>query len=50
VFYIGQILNLWNKNNTDKERKEKEQIEKKNSPLIQVDKQSDPISNFIMLI
>ncbi len=33
---------------TDKERKEKEQIRKKeNSPLIQVYKQGDPISNFI---
>ena len=32
----------------DKEQKEKEQIRKKeHSPLIQVDKQSDPISNFI---
>lgn len=32
----------------DKEWKEKEQIRKKErSPLIQVDKQSDPISNFI---
>ena len=32
----------------DKEQKEKEQIRKKEySPLIQVDKQSDPISNFI---
>ena len=31
----------------DKEQKEKEQIKKKeHSPLIQVDKQSDPISNF----
>jgi len=33
---------------TDKEQKEKEQIRKKeSSPLIQVDKQGDPISNFI---
>ena len=33
---------------TDKERKEKEQIRKKEySPLIQVDKHGDPISNFI---
>ena len=33
---------------SDKEQKEKEQIRKKeHSPLIQVDKQSDPISNFI---
>lgn len=33
---------------TDKERKEKEQIKKKeHKPLIQVDKQGDPISNFI---
>ncbi|MVZ60899.1 hypothetical protein [Sphingobacterium humi] len=32
----------------DKEQKEKEQIRKKEySPLIQVDKKSDPISNFI---
>ncbi|KOS06166.1 hypothetical protein AM493_09080 [Flavobacterium akiainvivens] len=32
----------------DKERKEKELIRKKgHSPLIQVDKQGDPISNFI---
>lgn len=32
----------------DKEQKKKEQIRKKeHSPLIQVDKQSDPISNFI---
>ena len=32
----------------DKEQKEKEQIRKKeHSPLIQVDKLSDPISNFI---
>ncbi|WP_231596117.1 hypothetical protein [Sphingobacterium endophyticum] len=32
----------------DKEQKEKEQIRKKeHSPLIQVEKQSDPISNFI---
>src|SRR5690554_2557456 len=32
----------------DKEQKEKEQIRKKeHSPLIQVDKQNDPISNFI---
>ena len=32
----------------DKEQKEKEQIRKKeSSPLIQVDKQGDPISNFI---
>ena len=32
----------------DKAQKEKEQIRKKeHSPLIQVDKQSDPISNFI---
>ena len=32
----------------DKEQKEREQIRKKeHSPLIQVDKQSDPISNFI---
>ena len=34
--------------NTNKERKEKEQNKKKeHSPLIQVEKQSDPISNFI---
>lgn len=33
---------------TDKERKEKEFIRKKEyNPLIQVDKQGDPISNFI---
>ena len=33
---------------TDKEQKEKEQIKKKeSSSLIQVDKQGDPISNFI---
>ena len=33
---------------TDKERKEKEQIKKKeHNPLIQVDKHGDPISNFI---
>lgn len=33
---------------TQKERKEKERSEKKkNTPLIQVDKYSDPISNFI---
>lgn len=33
---------------TDKERKEKEQIKKKeHNPLIQIDKQGDPISNFI---
>ena len=33
---------------TDKERKKKELIRKKeSSPLIQVDKQGDPISNFI---
>lgn len=33
---------------TDKERKEKEQIKKKeHNPLIQIDKHGDPISNFI---
>ncbi|WP_243646055.1 hypothetical protein [Sphingobacterium alimentarium] len=33
---------------TDKERKDKEQSEqKKNTPFMQVDKNSDPISNFI---
>ncbi|TJZ60067.1 hypothetical protein FAZ15_14385 [Sphingobacterium olei] len=33
---------------TDKERKEKEQLTKKeHNPLIQVDKHGDPISNFI---
>ena len=36
------------KTTTDKERKEKEQIRKKEySPLIQVDKHGDPISIFI---
>lgn len=49
VFYIGQNFEpMAQKVTTDKERKEKEQIRKKeSSPLIQVDKQGDPISNFI---
>ncbi|MGJ1274953.1 hypothetical protein ACR79S_14350 [Sphingobacterium spiritivorum] len=32
---------------TEKERKENELSEKKNTPFMQVDKHSDPISNFI---
>ena len=49
VFYIGQNFEpMEQKIATAKERKEKEQIKKKeSSSLIQVDKQGDPISNFI---
>ena len=49
VFYIGKNYEtMAQKATIDKERKEKEQIRKKeSSPLIQVDKQGDPISNFI---
>jgi hypothetical protein len=49
VFYIGKNFEpMAQKATTDKERKEKEQIRKKEqNPLIQVDKNSDPISNFI---
>ena len=49
VFYIGKNFEpMAQKVITDKEQKEKEQIRKKeSSPLIQVDKQGDPISNFI---
>lgn len=49
VFYIGENFEpMARKVTTDKERKEKELIRKKeSSPLMQVDKQGDPISNFI---
>ena len=49
VFYIGKNFEpMARKVTTDKERKEKELIRKKeSSPLMQVDKQGDPISNFI---
>ena len=49
MFYIGENFgSMAQKVITDKEQKEKEQIKKKeHSPLIQVDKQNDPISNFI---
>ncbi len=49
MFYIGENFEpMAQKVTTDKVRKEKEQIKKKeHSPLIQVDKHSDPISNFI---
>ena len=49
MFYIGENFgSMAQKVITDKEQKEKEQIRKKeSSPLIQVDKQGDPISNFI---
>ena len=49
VFYIGQNFEpMEQKIATAKERKEKEQIKKKeSSSLIQVHKQGDPISNFI---
>jgi len=49
VFYIGKNFEpMAQKVTTDKERKEKELIGKKeSSPLIQIDKQGDPISNFI---
>lgn len=49
MFYIGGNFEpMAQKVIPDKEREEKEQIRKKeHSPLIQVDKQSDPISNFI---
>ena len=49
VFYIGKNFEpMARKVTTDKERKEKELIRKKESShLIQVDKQGDPISNFI---
>lgn len=49
VFYIGGNFELMaQKVNTNKERKENElSKKKKNAPFMQVDKQSDPISNFI---
>lgn len=49
MFYIGQNFEpMAQKATIDKERKEKEQIKKKeHNPLIQVDKHGDPISNFI---
>lgn len=49
MFYIGKNFEpMAQKVTTDKERKEKELIGKKeSSPLIQIDKQGDPISNFI---
>lgn len=49
VFYIGKNFEpMAQKATTDKERKEKGQIRKKEQhPLIQVDKHGDPISNFI---
>jgi hypothetical protein len=49
VVYIGENFEpMAQKVTTDKVRKEKELIRKKeHSPLIQVDKQGDPISNFI---
>ena len=49
VFYIGENFELMaQKVNTNKERKENELSEKKkNAPFMQVDKHSDPISNFI---
>ena len=49
MFYIGKNFEpMAQKVTTDKEQKEKELIRKKeHSPLIQVDKQGDPISNFI---
>ncbi|MDM1045127.1 hypothetical protein HX004_09495 [Myroides sp. 1354] len=49
VFYIGGNFELMaQKVNTNKERKENELSEKKkNAPFMQVDKHSDPISNFI---
>lgn len=49
VFYIGENFEpMAQKVNTNKERKENELSEKKkNTPFMQVDKQSDPISNFI---
>src|SRR6218665_3554381 len=49
VFYIGQNFEpMAQKATSDKERKEQEQSDKKkNTPFMQVDKHSDPISNFI---
>ena len=49
MFYIGgNFETMAQKATTDKERKEKVQIkEEERSPLMQVDKQGDPISNFI---
>ena len=49
MFYIGGNFEpMAQKVNTNKERKENELSEKKkNAPFMQVDKQSDPISNFI---
>lgn len=49
MVYIGENLEpMAQKATTDKERKEKELSEKKkNIPFMQVDKYSDPISNFI---
>lgn len=49
MFYIGKNFEpMAQKVNTNKERKENELSEKKkNAPFMQVDKHSDPISNFI---
>ena len=49
MFYIGKNFEpMAQKVNTNKERKENELSEKKkNTPFMQVDKHSDPISNFI---
>ncbi len=49
MFYIGGNFEpMAQKVNTNKERKENELSEKKkNTPFMQVDKHSDPISNFI---
>ena len=49
MVYIGENFEpMAQKVITDKERKEKEQSEqRKNTPFMQVDKNSDPISNFI---
>ena len=48
VYIGGNFEPMAQKITTDKERKEKEESEKKkNIPFIQVDKGSDPISNFI---
>ena len=48
VFYIGGNFEpMAQKVNTNKERKENELLEKKkNTPFMQIDKHSDPISNF----
>ena len=44
---MGNFEPMAQKTITEKERKENELSEKKNTPFMQVDKHSDPISNFI---